>query len=88
MKITNKFKFIRSLAILLIILYAIFSNVIAKEERQVIQYTVSKNDTIWSVAKQYKGENEDIREYVYEIQKMNNMFNSVLTEGQVVDILK
>ena len=88
MKIVNKFKFIRTLAILLIIIYAIFSNVIAKENRQVMQYTVGKGDTIWSIAKEHKQEKEDIREYVYEIQKMNNMFNSNLAEGQVIDILK
>ena len=67
-KITNKFKFIRTLTILLIILYALFSNVIAKEERELIDYTVCKNDTIWNIAKEHKSDNEDIREVVYEIQ--------------------
>ena len=87
-KITNKFKFIRTLTILLIILYALFSNVIAKEERQVIDYTVSKNETIWSIAKEHKKEDEDIREVVYEIQKINNLFNQDLSNGQVIKIYK
>ena len=84
----NKFKFIRTLTIALIILYALFSNVIAKEERELADYTVCKNDTIWSIAKEHKEEDEDIREYVYEIQKINNLVNKTLSDGQVIKIYK
>ena len=87
-KITNKFKFIRTLTILLLIIYALFSNVIAKEERELIDYTVCQNETIWSIAKEHKEENQDIREYVYEIQKINDLFNQDLSDGQVIKIYK
>lgn len=84
----NKFKIIRTLTILLIILYVLFSNVIAKEERELVDYTVCQNDTIWSIAKEHKEEDEDIREYVYEIQKINNLVNKDLSDGQVIKIYK
>ena len=87
-KITNKFKFIRTLTILLIILYALFSNVIAKEERELVDYTVCEGDTVWSIAKEHKQDNEDIREVVYEIQKINNLVNKTLSDGQVIKIYK
>ena len=84
----NKFKIIRTLTILLIILYALFSNVIAKEERELIDYTVCQGDTIWSIAKEHKEEDQDIREVVYEIQKINNLVNKDLSDGQVIKIYK
>lgn len=90
MRITNKFKFIRSMAILIFLLIALFNISVAKsnEEAKIISYTVSKGETLWSIAEEYKAENEDPRQYIYDIKKLNNMDNSNIYEGQILQIIK
>ncbi len=45
---------------------------------------VEKGDTLWDLAKEYNG-GGDIRSYIHEIQKVNNLSDSDIFEG---DILK
>ena len=51
-----------------------------------IDYTISKGETLWSIAGEYKGKNEDIRQYIYDIKKLNNMTDSTVYPGQVIKI--
>ena len=90
MIIKNKFKFIRSVTIIVFLLLTLFSTSIAKsnEEAEIISYTVCKGDTLWNIAQEYKAENKDIRQYIYEIEKLNNMTNSNIYEGQTLKIIK
>ena len=88
MKIVNKKKFIRTTIILLAIIIALLSKVIAKEEEELAEYTITTGDTLWTIAQENKQEGEDTREYVYKIQKINNLFNQGLSEGQVIKIIK
>lgn len=90
MRIKNKFKFIRSIAILIFLLIAFFNISVAKsnEEAEIISYTVSKGETLWSIAEEYKTKNEDPRQYIYDIKKLNNMDNSNIYEGQILQIKK
>ena len=52
-----------------------------------MQYTVSKGERLWDIAEQYKRPDQDIREYIYEIKKLNNMENSTIYEGQELTII-
>ena len=90
MIIKNKFKFIRSITIIVFLLITIFSTSIAKTntEAETISYTVSKDDTLWTIAQEYKADNKDIRQYIYELKKLNNMANSNIYEGQTLKIIK
>lgn len=90
MRIKNKFKFIRSIAILIFLLIALSNISVAKsnEEAEIISYTVSNGETLWSIAEEYKAENEDPRQYIYDIKKLNNMDNSNIYEGQILQIIK
>lgn len=90
MKIENKFKFIRSVTILIFLLIVLFNISVAKlnKEAEIILYTVSKGETLWSIAEEYKAENEDPRQYIYDIKKLNNMDNSNIYEGQILKIIK
>ena len=90
MRIKNKFKFIRSMAILIFLLIALSNISVAKsnEEAKIISYTVSNGETLWSIAEEYKAENEDPRQYIYDIKKLNNMDNSNIYEGQILQIIK
>ncbi len=46
---------------------------------------VEEGDTIWSLASDYDY-NEDIRETVYEISKLNNIQNASIYPGDVIKI--
>ena len=38
-----------------------------------ITYTVSPGETLWEIAEKYCPEDMDIREYIYEIEKLNDI---------------
>lgn len=90
MIIKNKFKFIRSVTIIVFLLITLFSTSIAKTniEAETISYIVCKGDTLWTIAKDYKEDGKNIRQYVYEIKELNNMTNSNIYEGQILKIIK
>jgi LysM repeat protein len=45
---------------------------------------VVTGDTLWGIAKQNAPEDQDIREYIYRIQKTNKLKSSVLHAGQTL----
>lgn len=88
MKIKNKIKFIRSIAIIVFLLIALFNISIAKTntEAEYNDYTISKGENLCSIAGEYKEQKEDIRQYIYDIKKLNNMTDSTVYLGQVIKI--
>ncbi|MBQ7950127.1 MAG: LysM peptidoglycan-binding domain-containing protein [Clostridia bacterium] len=51
-----------------------------KEEVKYISYIVREQDSLWSIAEEFGGE-EDIRKTVYEIQKLNGVKSDSLKVG-------
>ena len=49
-------------------------------EKQII--TVHTGDTLWDIAADWSGKDEDIREVIMRIQKENNLTGSNLSVGQ------
>ena len=90
LRITNKAKFIRSTAIVIFLLIALFNISIAKSDKEAeyIDYTVCKGDTLWTIAEEYKSDNQETREYIYQIKKLNNMTQSNIYENQKIKIKK
>lgn len=86
MRIKNKFKFIRSTIILILIILGIFCISISKEKKEYIDYTVCYGDTLWSIAKEQT--NGDVRDYIYTIKDINGMTTSELYEGQKLKLIK
>lgn len=88
MRIKNKVKFIRNIAILVFLLIALFNISIAKtnSEAEIIDYTISKGETLWNIAKEYTPDNKDIRQTIYEIKQLNNMTDSTIYPGQTIKI--
>ena len=41
-------------------------------EYQTEDYTVSNGETLWDIAEEHKKDGQDIREYIYELRKINN----------------
>ena len=89
MKIVNRKKFIRSMAIVIFLLVALFNISVAKsnkEEAEIIDYTITKGETLWSIAKEYTPNSKDIRQTIYEIKQLNNMSDSTVYENQTIKI--
>ena len=92
MKIVNKRKFIKSTLTLIIILVSIIIlvNTIINKTEYAEKYKtiyISEDETLWSIAEEYKKTNQDIREYIYEIKKLNNMESATIYEGQELTII-
>lgn len=92
MKIVNKKKFIKSIATIAIIIFLIIIliNEIANKPKYTETYKtiyISEDETLWSIAEEYKKPNQDIREYIYEIKKLNNMESAAIYEGQELTII-
>lgn len=86
MRIKNKFKFIRSTIILILIILGIFCISISKEKTEYIDYTVCEGETLWSIAADRT--DGDIRDYIYTIKEINGMTTSELQEGQSLKLIK
>ncbi|MCI8636797.1 MAG: LysM peptidoglycan-binding domain-containing protein [Clostridia bacterium] len=96
MKITivNKTKFIRSVIILVALIFLILlgmTNTYSKTEVAYKENYILDGDTLWSVAEEQTNTNEyyknkDIREVVYEIKKINNIEDGKLEIGQKIVI--
>lgn len=88
MRIVNRKKFIRSIAILIFLLVGLFNISVAKsnKEAEIIDYTIAPGQTLWSIAKEYTPNTKDIRETIHEIKDLNNMQDSNIYAGQTIKI--
>lgn len=92
-KVVNKKKFVRAILTMLFMVLVgmlVMSNTFASNEKvetKEIEYVVCKGDTLWKIAERYKLENQDPREYIYEVKKLNNMASATIYEGQTIKIL-
>lgn len=46
------------------------------------KYYVHSGDTLWTIAAERKGENIDIRKYVYDLRQLNNLKSANIYPGQ------
>ena len=85
LKIKNKARFTFSMFIIFVIIISLFSMVTTKvfsfQEPQYSEITVSYGDTLWSIAKKLDG---NINENIFNIQKINNLENCNIYEGQTL----
>ena len=87
MRIVNKKRFLISITILIALIITLFSNCLAGKNVETEDYIVTNGDTLWSIATEYKHEKQDIREYVYQLRKLNNI-DCIIYPGQVLKIIK
>lgn len=81
----NKTKFLSFLFITTFVTFMLIYtlSVSGHQEPQYQTVVVHSGDTLWSIAEKYCN-NTDIREYIYNIKKINNMDTSVLYENTAV----
>lgn len=93
LKVVNRKKFVKSILTIIFIFILgilVINNVFASNkaiETKEIEYVVCKGDTLWKIADKYKFDNQDPREYIYEVKKLNNMTSATIYEGQIIKIL-
>lgn len=73
---------------LLIVGYNIGYNKAREDEwqnnKQVVSYVVDSGDTLWTIAEQYKPAWLDTREYIYEIEQLNDGLSTYLQIGDEI----
>lgn len=93
LKGVNRKKFVKSILTIVFIFvlgFMVINSVLASNEAvetKEIEYAVCKGDALWKIAEKYKLENQDPREYIYEVKKLNNMTSASIYEGQIIKIL-
>lgn len=92
MKIVNKKRFTNAIGMLAIIIFLIIIliNTFKNQPKYIETYKtvyIYENETLWSIAEEYKKPNQDIRDYIYEIRKLNNMESAAIYEGQELTII-
>ena len=64
----------------------LISKVFAEEPIHIEEYIVNAGDTLWSLGCEYA--NGDVREYVYNLRKLNNIDDCIIYPGQTLKIIK
>ncbi len=85
----NKFKIIIVIFIILLIVMIIgkpVSLAYSNRYNDYIEIEVNKGDTLWSIAKEYGSEKQDIRKTIYYLKKENNLKSSYIYIGQILKI--
>lgn len=79
------FAFIVLLFIVIITTF-VFGNTNTKETQLTYYKTIQINsgDTLWDIAKSHYNGNNDLRNYILEIQHFNHMDSDVLITGQTI----
>lgn len=83
----------RAKALLLLAFILLSINIHSKAEAkatpkqyELIDYTITRGETLWSIAKKYTPNDKDVRQTIYEIQKENNLETAFIYEGQQIQI--
>ncbi len=90
--IVNKFRFIFATVMALLVLSILFSYIsgnfmsVASTNQQYIEVTVSSGDTLWEIASEYNYFQDDIRQVIYDIKRINHLPSSSIYPGQVLRI--
>ena len=88
LRIVNKARFITSMTVMIMFLVLIFSFTSAKENVVYEDYIVTSGETLWTIATENKKADEDIREYIYELQQINNIDDCMIYPNQIIKIIK
>lgn len=87
-KIINKKRFFLLLSILVLIIFSLLLGfkVNAKEEHNIQMEAVYVNsgDTLWSISRKFVSQDMDIRQYIDNVIKLNNLESVIIKPGQLL----
>lgn len=90
--VTNKKRFFTFITLSLLILIALATLIVSshkshsQEEIYFNEYRVGEGDTLWKISNYYSDGNIDIRQFIYEIKRLNDMETSAIYEGDIIKI--
>jgi len=75
------------LSVAICLLNLLFTNIFAVKDLDTKEYVVMRGETLWSIAEDlYSEENSDIQKIIFDIKDVNNMNDSIVYEGQVINV--
>lgn len=63
-----------------------YSDVSAAQKPEYVTVKVQDGDTLWTLAKEYGPQDQDVRETIYNIRKLNDMDSANIMAGQFITI--
>ncbi len=90
-RLINKKRFLTVILVFILVLGLSLTSIIyaSTNESTVESFkliTVRAGDTLWSISKIHSPGNIDIREYIYKIEKLNNIKNAFIAEGDTLKV--
>lgn len=76
------------IGLILIFMLIIPKNTVEAESAIYENYNVCQGETLWSIASENKKDGQDVREYIYQLQKINSIKDCLIYPGQVIKIIK
>ena len=74
------------LVVAIVVTFVFNGNTNANEKYNVTSVTVKSGDTLWSIAKEYKPDGKDIRQFICELSEFNQIDNASILVGQTIFI--
>lgn len=76
------------LAIVTIVVIAkvIHANEFHADRYEIVKYVVNRGDSIWSIGEEHKVPGEDVRRWIFEVEKLNETDLDVIQPRQVIYI--
>ena len=87
-RLKNKKSFFTFLLLLFSVIVLFVGSVVSAGENLKKEYktvTVRQGDTLWGIASEHRG-NMDIRQYIYQIKKINNLEDAIIYAGQKLNL--
>jgi len=85
-RLKNKKRFLTFIIITFAVIMLFVGSVVSAGKNVSREYktvTVRQGDTLWDIAGKYCGKTE-IRQYIYQIKKVNNLDNAIIYAGQKI----
>lgn len=85
-KVKELTKNILMILIFILLFKMVISYQLAKTEYKTYDYTVQKQDTLWTIAAKISEEESNIRNTIIEIKEINQMEDAKIYEGQTIKL--
>lgn len=91
-RIKSKFRFITFLVLLILVLGIGFGRITGigvangVNEPEYATVEVNTGDTLWNIAERYASNDQDVREVVYKISRINDLDQDTITAGQTIKV--